>query len=561
MNEYKRIISTLTIAGLLASGLLLLLWARPVAVRADPGDLFVTPDGSGDCSQVAPCDLQTALRTGREGDIIYLAQGTYTGSGDAVVTLTRSITFCGGWDGVPGGPVVRDPQVYPTILDGEGERRVVTISGHISPTVEGLIITGGEATGLGGREEVGYVLDAGGGMYSHGASPIIVNNVITSNVASRSTWGCGGGLYLYDGNGAVVRGNTIISNTATLSPTDGFGGGVYLDYSDAIVIDNTIVDNIASPEGLARGGGLFLYYSDATVTGNTVISNTATRTSSGDGGGLFLEESNAIISGNVVAGNVGSIDGWGQGGGLFISRSAATVSANAIQGNAGSVTGYGCGGGIRLGFSPALIDGNTVVNNNAISSIGIGSGGGIYIWASRSFTLTNNVIAHNRAGGEGGGISVRAYLAAYPSHGVLVNNTIAENKLGDAGEGVWIGQFSAITLTNNIIVSHAVGITNTIPASATVAADHTLFYGNGTNYGSGVGSTTEISGSDPLFENPAEWDYHLQPGSPAIDAGTTISWVIADIDGDRRPIGVGYDIGADEFGWSIYLPVVLRGRQ
>jgi hypothetical protein len=32
------------------------------------------------------------------------------------------------------------------------------------------------------------------------------------------------------------------------------------------------------------------------------------------------------------------------------------------------------------------------------------------------------------------------------------------------------------------------------------------------------------------------------------------------MDGDSRPLGTGYDIGADEYvpSWRIYLPVVLR---
>ena len=55
-------------------------------------------------------------------------------------------------------------------------------------------------------------------------------------------------------------------------------------------------------------------------------------------------------------------------------------------------------------------------------------------------------------------------------------------------------------------------------------------------------------------------DYHIAPGSAAIDAGVN-SGVTSDIDGDTRPQGSGYDIGADEVSgqqWDIYLPLVVK---
>jgi hypothetical protein len=50
---------------------------------------------------------------------------------------------------------------------------------------------------------------------------------------------------------------------------------------------------------------------------------------------------------------------------------------------------------------------------------------------------------------------------------------------------------------------------------------------------------------DPLFVGNG--DYHLQAGSPCIDAGTAEGAPTSDIDGDSRPQGAGYDIGSDEY--------------
>jgi hypothetical protein len=41
-------------------------------------------------------------------------------------------------------------------------------------------------------------------------------------------------------------------------------------------------------------------------------------------------------------------------------------------------------------------------------------------------------------------------------------------------------------------------------------------------------------------------DYHLTPGSAAIDAGTSLGAPAFDFDGDLRPLLGAFDIGADE---------------
>ena len=70
--------------------------------------------------------------------------------------------------------------------------------------------------------------------------------------------------------------------------------------------------------------------------------------------------------------------------------------------------------------------------------------------------------------------------------------------------------------------------------------------------------TNPVTLQDPLFVNAASQNYHIQKDSPAVDAGAVVP-LDHDFDGDPRPIGDGYDIGADE--WNIfqnYLPLILR---
>jgi hypothetical protein len=59
--------------------------------------------------------------------------------------------------------------------------------------------------------------------------------------------------------------------------------------------------------------------------------------------------------------------------------------------------------------------------------------------------------------------------------------------------------------------------------------------------------------------DPDADDYHIGPASAALDAGVDAG-VMSDMDGDGRPQGSGYDIGADELRlpWQTYLPLVVK---
>jgi hypothetical protein len=139
----------------------------------------------------------------------------------------------------------------------------------------------------------------------------------------------------------------------------------------------------------------------------------------------------------------------------------------------------------------------------------------------------------------------------------LLHTTIARNHKDD-GSGVYVGGDSAVTLTNTILVSHAVGINVTEGCTATL--EGTLWYSNTADW-DGEGAT--ITGAHntwgaPLFDSDG---YHLLDGSAAIDQGVDAG-VTTDVDGEARPMGLGYDIGADEFHageqHDVYLPLLLK---
>src|SRR5262249_51911397 len=86
-------------------------------------------------------------------------------------------------------------------------------------------------------------------------------------------------------------------------------------------------------------------------------------------------------------------------------------------------------------------------------------------------------------------------------------------------------------------------------------ATNNIFYLNGTAAISGSTSGSQNLTTNPSFVNAAAGDFHLQAGSPAIDAGMTVSEVTTDRDKMPRPQGARFDIGAYEYTGSAPRPL------
>ncbi len=435
LSKSIRIALSLAAVGISLIGLFLLLDGRPRTARADPGTLFAKSDGTGTaCTPDQPCALQEALNQATDGDTIFVAGGVYTSTGAAVISVTKTITLYGGWDGTAGPGSLVLPGVYTTTLDGENTRRVIYITGTVAPILDGFTLQNGQAAG-----------DSGGALYSYNASPTIANCRILSSTADS-------------------------------------------------------------------GGGLAFWYGVPTLGNSSVMGNVATGTGENDGGG-----------------------------GLYLSNSAAWIKNNVIQNNNAP---NAAGGGVYMLQSAALFEANTVLGNQARWA------GGLEVVGSSPFTMTNNILALN---GAQDGSPVRVYGISdqpacpdqCPSQGILLHNTIVTNTSSNTSWMIAVGPTATLAFVNTII-----GLPDGIyvERGGSVTLDTTL-------YESGVrilGGPGDFSGrnslyGDPAFVDPGNGDYHIGLGSAAIDRGLDAG-VTDDVDGQPRPQGSGYDIGADETG-------------
>ncbi len=109
--------------------------------------------------------------------------------------------------------------------------------------------------------------------------------------------------------------------------------------------------------------------------------------------------------------------------------------------------------------------------------------------------------------------------------------------------------FGSLDLKNNVFVDTKNWPWITNGATNPTTSTNNLWYNGGDGNPANPPSwdTAPIT-SNPLFVSTAGSDFHLQSGSPAIDAGANIgSPVLTDFDGNTRPMGTGYDIGAYEY--------------
>ncbi len=188
--------------------------------------------------------------------------------------------------------------------------------------------------------------------------------------------------------------------------------------------------------------------------------------------------------------------------------------------------------------SNILFEGNTV--NLDAGSTGFQLEGG-----------TNNLLIMNNI------ISTFSGVNAYkngnpplttPSNIYVVNNLFIGNLAYNTNAypaGVSLYDTSNAVVKNNILTEQkgqAIYIDNSL-----ADVDYNLAYNSDGSIPLGTRSSHSLWEYNPQFVDPQKGDFHLQPDSPAIDAGITLQISPFDKDGVTRPQGKSTDIGPYEF--------------
>ncbi|MCP4217192.1 MAG: hypothetical protein GY765_21285 [bacterium] len=196
---------------------------------------------------------------------------------------------------------------------------------------------------------------------------------------------------------------------------------------------------------------------------------------------------------------------------------------------------------------------NIDIYNNIVYNINLGNDG--FTLASEGGGLLQNVNIYNNiafnCSGSGVSLSLNASIssATRPFQDITITNNTFYNNGSTWGGGIFSENPDAtgVVIRNNICsqnVSFQIADEGGLSA-ANFVVEYNLIDGyqgyTGETYG------TNYQTGSPTFVSTVTPDFHLQVGSPAIDNGTATGVPATDYEGNSRPQGSGYDIGAYEY--------------
>ncbi|MCJ7696434.1 MAG: hypothetical protein MUO40_13555, partial [Anaerolineaceae bacterium] len=459
---------------------------------------YVSPSGSGnDCSQANPCQIDNAVQLkSSSNDTILAKEGNYYApylTDSYVMYIYKSLQITGSCEWETTGPVVCHPETYSSNIRADNEMRGIVIQGSpgdgMTVLIEGFTILQGNGEGVvpGSCSSVfgAIAWGCGGGIFAEGVDHLeLRNNFIWANFASRSSTtseiSLGGGIYAEDVGHLVMKNNTLQFNQAA-SQGRGYGGGIYIE-------DSGEIGGVLIEDNLFYGNELTTNADELDAMGAGILAINSTD--------IQVNNNNFLWQENIIQRSV-------YGSAIFFKHvENSYIYNNEFHRNYGKST-------IRI---EGVGDGTTIVTIQRNKIVQEDTATNIEIWGDAEVLIMNNFIGTNNPI-YWGGYTTCVYSKGDGSSGEP-DVYFGFNTCALTAVGFWVDEESIITADSNILTQISdIAIYIAASLSTPPIVTENLFHDNLNN---GVTGAILFTG-DPLLVNPTSGDFHIQPGSAAID--------------------------------------------
>jgi hypothetical protein len=362
------------------------------------------------------------------------------------------------------------------------------------------------------------------------------DNIIIENLRAVKTNYTG--IYCEECDNVVVRGNTLEQN---FQNNITFVGNLGQANPTNIYVDSNTILNSGTGRGLTGGAESECVGINMQGVQTGTVSNNYISGEGGEGIQTNGGSTNVTITGNTIinpyATGIYLGAGWGNGGNV----TGAVASWNYIELGA-------------LSISPAL----TIATEHATDAVngfyvhhnilkGKNTAIGCLLYGQGSFAggINNGHVHHNVCTNDQYGFKLLGPTTS-------TNNTFSNNIISvtNNGRAYWIN--TAPSVGSNPITNYAIDYDDVFSpsvASFIVEMPTSTFY----TLAQWIANTAHADhavATDPLFVDSAS-DWHVSTGSPAINAGVTVSSV------DQYVVGTAPDMGAYEFSAPTYAQRVV----
>ena len=369
--------------------------------------------------------------------------------------------------------------------------------------------------------------------------PIFIFLVVLSMAVISPTFAAGRVAYVDAGSGNDVG---DCSDPTAPCLTINYAIGQTSDEDEITIAGGEYFENVKLQDGLSRTirGGYTNNEGDWTLEGGDPWANpTVINGNNVDSTIEIRNHTDTTFEGVTVKGGKGWDDPtFGNGcGGFKIQSSNVVILQSSISendagtGEGGALCAAGDDGKITLQIEDSIVEGNRAEAAGAFSLYNTLTG------------IVNTLIMDNKSNSNFANVMV-----LYKDDDVhMINSTVASNNpTGDQAVVIYNGM---LTVQNSIMWNNSLNLYADPPCPACFDVS----YSDIEQTIAGTGNISE----DPMFRDPAMFDFQLKVNSPCIDAGTTVDAPPKDIDGtprDDKP-----DMGAYEYvAPDLYLPVVFN---